>query len=152
MSIIREFKGKDLNNIVYLMEILDYKLPPETVEKNINLFLENKKNKIYVYEFNREVIGYIAIAIHHLLVTKYFRCRIENLVVDTKFRRKGVASDLLNTIEKYALSQNVSIIDVTSSQKREAEGAYTFYEKFGYINQGKENSKEARQYFRKRII
>lgn len=92
-------------------------------------------------------MGYIAIAFHHLLVTSHYRCRIENLIIDVSYRRKGIGKELVVFAEKYALSCNATIMDVTSSDKRKKDGAHDFYKSVGYIN----NPPEKRTYFRKRI-
>ncbi len=130
------------------MRELGYERPIESLSNSVDKFLHNNLNRIFLIEVNEKVVGYAAIALNNLLVTEFNRCRIENLIVSKKHRRKGLASKLIQKIEKYSLEKGVSIIDVTSSQKRKEEGAYDFYEKHGYINSGE----EMRAYFRKRLV
>ena len=142
----RKFIPEDVLDIKKLMTYLEYNKNIENLKRDISLFLSFSLNRIYVAEHNKEVIGYIAIAAHHLLVTDFFRFRIENLVVSPHYRKKGIAKELISLSELHAISCKASIIDLTSSLKR--KGVYTFYEKCGYKNDGKEE----RRYFRKRLI
>ena len=145
--VIRRFENIDLDGIQSLMKSLGYERNVENIKYSMGLFLENELNRIFVSEQNNEITGYVAVSIYPLLVTEFNRCRIENLVVKESFRRKGVATELIKAVEDYAKNTNVSIIDVTSSLKRKNSGAYDFYHKNGYKNDGMEK----REYFRKRI-
>lgn len=145
---IEPFENKNVQDIKNLMEYLDYFSETSSIQKRIENFLVFPLNKIYLAKVKSSFVGYIALAFHHLIVTKYYRCRIENLVVDPLYRRQGVGQKLVAFSECYALSCQSSIIDVTSSMKREKEGTHTFYKALGFQNEGPEE----RLYFRKKLI
>lgn len=144
---IRSFDFKDTLALQSLMRELGYERALEDIKASTEQFLKNELNRLFVSEYDNKVSGYIAVSIYPLLVTKFNRCRIENLVVTEDSRRQGIATELIRAVEDYALKTNVSIIDVTSSLKRKDGGAYEFYHKHGYMNEGREK----REYFRKRI-
>ena len=142
---IRPYRKEDLGAVSLLIQQLGYDIPLESLRHNLSTFLNFPENQIFVVDINDKIVGYVALAIHHMIVVNFNRCRIENLVVNQKHRRKGIARALLNYTEHYALSKKVSILDVSSSLKR--KNGHVLYKTLGYDNGGREE----RAYFRKRI-
>ncbi len=87
----------------------------------------------------------IAITTSHYIVAKKTRIEIEALVVDEKYRKQGIASDLVKHVEDYAKRNAPAVIQLVSNVNRST--AYEFYRSLGYKNEGKNE----KLYFRKNI-
>lgn len=75
------------------------------------------------------------------------RARIEALVVDPTYRRKGIGKALINSAEEHAKKQKCATIDLTSGVKRAQMGTHDFYKALGYNNEGP----RAKVYLRKEL-
>lgn len=142
---------KDLERLEEIRALIKghgYETSLENLKISIKTLLEKASNQLFIAETPKKIVGFVALAIHPLIVTPFNRCRIEILIVDKYYRRQGIGKQLMEEAEKYALTENVSIMDLTSSLKREQNGAHAFYNNLGYDN---EQGQEKRVYFRKRI-
>lgn len=104
---IRSITDKDLFEVNKLLQIfnVDYS------EDNYNKDFRN----ILVYEENNKIIGVLS----YLLI--YDRVEIEYIVVDNEYKRKGIGSKLLNSIDLEGI-KNITL-EVRESNK-EAIGFY----------------------------
>lgn len=110
---IRNLEYKDLNLVNRLLNSFNYKLTEESFN---NDFL---KVLIYEDEF-----------IKGILVYEYFydRIEIDYIIVDEKYRNKGIATKLLKYLEsKYSFIKNITL-EVRESNKNAIE----FYKKNGF--------------------
>ena len=82
--------------------------------------LSNKYNKIYVYELNNKIIGFI-----HVLIS-FDSADIINIIIDSKYRKKGYAKELIDyTVNKNNLKElNIEV--------RKSNEAVNFYLKLGF--------------------
>ena len=85
--------------------------------------LQDEVSKIYVYEKNEEIVGFIIAT--DLVET----CDILSLVVDPLFRKQFVASNLLDYLIS-ELNENLKMITLEVATKNYA--AISLYEKFGF--------------------
>lgn len=93
--------------------------------KNLNYALDSES-------FNNEflkVIGFFDNALLGCLVYTYIydRIEIEYIIVDDKYKRQGIATKLLNFIEK-----NNDIKNITLEVRKSNEEAINFYKKNGF--------------------
>lgn len=85
--------------------------------------LEEKFSRVYVYEINNNVVGFV-----HATVL-YETIDIINIVVDPKFRRQQIASNLFD----YLLSEAPSSVElITLEVSENNEPAINLYKKFGF--------------------
>lgn len=82
--------------------------------------LSNKYNKIYVYELNNEIIGFI-----HVLIS-FDSADIINIIIDNKYRNKGYAKEL---IEYTVNNNNLKELNI---EVRKSNNAVSFYLKLGF--------------------
>ena len=85
---------------------------------------ELKKFAAYINDDSSEMIA----GLYGFILKKYSTIRIEFLLVKNEHRRKGLGKMLLTQLEKYAISQNCTQIQVSTM---EFQGP-SFYEKMGY--------------------
>ena len=93
------------------------------------------EGKMYLYKDNNKIIGLIVGLINNLEESTYdFKCpkrgRITELVVSKHYRKSGVGSILLHSMEDYLKS--VGCKDILLGVFAYNENAIKFYEKNGY--------------------
>ena len=93
------------------------------------------EGKMYLYKDNDKIIGFIVGLINNLEECTYdFKCpkrgRITELVVSSHYRKSGVGSILLHSMEDYLKS--VECKDILLGVFAYNENAIKFYEKNGY--------------------
>lgn len=110
---IRDFEEKDLNYINKLLNNFNYQLSEKSFD---NDFL-----KVLVYE-DKIIKG--------ILVYQYIydRIEIDYIIVDNKYRRCGIASNLLKFIE----TKNNNIKNITLEVRESNKEAINFYLKNGF--------------------
>lgn len=79
-------------------------------------------NRIYVAEDNNKVIGML------MVIVLYETCEILNIVVEKDYRKKKIASNLLDTLIS-ELDESVEMITLEVAVNNEA--AINLYKKFG---------------------
>lgn len=118
---IRALSCLDIDKVVEL----------ETTELNTTLgsdmlksYIDNSMLYAYVYELNKEIIGYISCNFDGEVL------EILNFCVSSIFQKKGIGTELLAFVLNhfYALGATSSILEVRESNV----AAITLYEKFGY--------------------
>lgn len=91
----------------------------------------NKKSIFYVYEYESKLIGYISFHYNEKASKSLW---IDELVVDSKYRNKGVGTNLMNEIRKIARENDCDRIEFCCWSFN--ENAMKLYEKLGYKRQG----------------
>ena len=104
-------KNVDINNLDYIFS--EYK-------KDYNPIV-NEFTKIYTYEINNEVCAFIIFSI------MYEKCEIIDIFVLNQYRRKGLASLLINEILKDNNIENITL-EVSSLNT----SAINLYKKLGF--------------------
>tara|TARA_R110002050_G_scaffold298723_1_gene462548 strand:- start:738 stop:1151 length:414 start_codon:yes stop_codon:yes gene_type:complete len=121
-----DFKNSEkLESIRALIKGHGYDIYLDKLQISLQTLLSFPLNQLFVSEKDKKIVGFVALAIHPLIVTPFNRCRIEILIVDKNHQRQGIGKQLVAEAEKYALTENVSIMDLSSSLKREQKGAHT---------------------------
>lgn len=127
----REYRKSD---IMYIRDILEfdlgYNVPLDELNGRINEMISGKNYKIFVACDEEKVIGFVGMVSFIAFEVKNKAAKITALAVSQEYRRKGIGSNLLNTVENYCKSQDVSVILLNSGLSREL--AHKFYESMGY--------------------
>lgn len=84
-----------------------------------------------VAEVNSSVVGYIVVAVFH----QSFRrenpiAELENMFIDTEYRRKGIGKKLVEEARKIAMERGAKRLKVEASMKNEQ--AINFYKECGF--------------------
>lgn len=109
---IRSITDKDLFEVNKLLQIFNVNYSDETYNKDFR--------NILVYEESNKIIGVLS----YLLI--YDRVEIEYIVVDNEYKRKGIGSKLLNSINLNGI-KNITL-EVRESNKE----AIDFYKNNGF--------------------
>jgi len=107
----------------------------ESTVDQIRLRIEEMRDvqqyAVYVVEGPRgNVVGWIGICMFRAVETDAY-ASISGLVVDQKFRSRGIGKVLFDAAEEWAGSLGCDVITVKSNVKREQ--AHCFYRKNGYV-------------------
>lgn len=104
-------------------------------EKHLTESIEKDSPMILVAEINEKIVGFITYEIEEndymdTKITKYGV--IVEMYVDEKYREQGIASKLMNKVEAYFKSQNLSHVEIQLSTYN--TNAMKFYSAKGYEN------------------
>lgn len=141
---IRTVKMADLDRIVDI-ESKAFQMSKEMTKKDMIGRIENYPDTFLVAEVDGEVVGHVfgpASSERYIKDELYFKNHpnhpqdkyqtILSLAVDEKYRKQGIATDLLKKMDDVAKSENRQAISLTCLPK-----LFSFYEKRGYENEGK---------------
>lgn len=141
---IRTVKMADLDRIVDI-ESKAFQMSKEMTKKDMIGRIENYPDTFLVAEVDGEVVGHVfgpASKDRYIKDELYFKNHpnhpqdkyqtILSLAVDEKYRKQGIATELLKKMDEVAKSENRQAISLTCLPK-----LFSFYEKRGYENEGK---------------
>ena len=111
---IREIEEKDFESIYNLGNQLNEKF---SKLNNLENLLSNNIEKIYVYEEDSKILGFIHITILYFI-------DILNIFVDKNNRNKQIATKLLNYVE-----ENNKNLEITLEVNENNKEAISFYKK-----------------------
>ena len=104
--IIREGKKKDIPQVLELIkELAKYENAIDQVENTVeNLkkdgFGKNPLYKLFVADYDKKIVG-MGLIYYRYSTWKGKRLYLEDLIVNNKYRRKGIGSKLFNAILRY---------------------------------------------------
>lgn len=133
MSItIREVGLNDYEEIYSLNVQLGFSLPKDAVKERLSVIKQSEKAIIFVADDNEKVVGYV----HGSASDRVYDDRlflIHTIIIDKKYRSKGIGHDLITEIEAWAKKNNYIEVGLWSRIDRVV--AHKFYEKHKYINE-----------------
>ncbi len=134
---IRKVRHEDLESIFKLTKLFatSFKIEKEVFEISFLNLLNDLSTQILLAEVNGIVIGYCLGYDHYALYANGRVAWVEEIFVIDEYRRKGVASSLMNEMEKWFRSRNAKLITMATRRARD------FYLSIGY--------EESAIYFRK---
>lgn len=128
-----DFSKKDMSKLFDLYtQLIGY---DGDFDKMISVLKEIQSDEHYslfcVYTEKEELIATATLSkCLDLTADARYYYAMENFVVDALYRRNGVGTFLMKSIEQYVKKNNGSYISFTSSAARHV--AHSFYEKLGY--------------------
>lgn len=141
---IRKAEQKDNKDLVALLKQLDdyhFESIPNTFKKltdedriyYINEWVDKPNKYFMIAQVDSRVVGLITAEVanienHDLMLDKKYM-KIERVVVDSKYRRQGIATKLLEHIEKISIKLELDFIDIGVWDFNPAKKVY---EKFGF--------------------
>ena len=133
IMIIRNLQKNDNNQVALLIKQLTQNIiEPENLVKRIEGLTEQKNSQFLVAELYGKIIGFGGLT-WHLIPSKGLIAWVEEVVVDSQSRRKGVGKDLMEHLLKLAKQKKIKQIKLTSTPM-----AKSLYEKLGFIKKDNE--------------
>ena len=128
--VIREASVADSSAVARLSEQLGYPNTRDEIEGRMTMLLPSADHGVFVAEGDgREIVGWVHIMRRPLLIAGG-TAEIGGLVVDERYRRKGVGKALIREAEHWASSRGYTTLVVRSNVLR--HGAHGFYQSQGY--------------------
>ncbi len=119
----------DAGRLAELSGQLGYPATVDQVEGRLSQILGDQDQAVFVVETAGTVVGWIHIAVRHLLETGT-QAEIAGLVIDESQRGQGAGRLLMRQAEHWAATQQCPAVRVRSNVIRER--AHAFYEQLGY--------------------
>jgi GNAT superfamily N-acetyltransferase len=126
---VREMLIEDAGAIAGLSHQLGYEMTVEATTRNIVAILANKDHVAFVALDNVKVIGWTHVfnAIH---IESPSFSEIRGLVVDEKYRRKGIGRLLISQAKQWSLEKGIRNLRLRCNSKRTE--AHLFYSGLGF--------------------
>lgn len=114
----------------------NYRVDAKSIQqKEIFKEILGSECKIFVARYNNIIVGVINLQIVINLRHGWKRAHIEELVVKSEYRHKGVGSFMLKNIYDYCRKNNIRVIKLMCGNQLPI--AQKFYEKNGFVSKDK---------------
>lgn len=133
--IFREFDRNDIFGICELINCeLGYNVAIDDLSVRIEEMQRDKNYRIFVVEFNKNIVGFIGLHMGFAFEHSGMVMRIIALAVKKEYQNKGIGKSLIQKAQNYGAENEISIIAVNSGLNRIV--AHHFYEKQGFSKKG----------------
>jgi len=132
---VRDATVADAGAVAALLAELGYPCPRELAAERLEHFEADVGSRIQLAEVDGDVAGLVATHVVPRLDGELRSCRIVDLVVAERRRRRGVGTALLRAGEAEARRRGCSRLDLSSGNWR--EDAHAFYERMGFESQAR---------------
>jgi len=127
---IRLAREEDVTRLADMADQLGHHSTVEQIRKRFEVLMKKSDyNVIFVAEANRKAVGWVHAHVYDMLVDDP-KLEIGGLVVDEKFRGRGIGTELMQAAENWAIEKGCFTIYVRSNVIR--THAHEFYERMGY--------------------
>jgi len=120
----------DAAPIAGLLTQLGYPTTPSNMEKRLGRLLSHPDYTTFVAASSGEIVGLVGAYLGHALEFDVRYGRFTGLVVDTRWRGRGLGKALMRHVEEWLKGQGVSHVTLTSGNHRVE--AHAFYKASGY--------------------
>jgi GNAT superfamily N-acetyltransferase len=128
---IRDAQVSDARDIAALTVQLGYEVAASSVAERLARMLARNDQRFLVAELDGDLIGWIHVSIWEFVETGAFAV-VGGLVVDRRYRKKGIGRLLMTKAEEWAMEHGCSVMRLWTSAFRTE--SHRFYEHLGYAN------------------
>lgn len=126
---IRKVRPRDYARIAELAGQLSYPSSPDEIASRFDGMKGSNQHAVFVAQLGDEIAGWLGVYVCRA-VEADARAEISGLVVDEKFRSRGIGPLLLARAEQWTREKGCRTIGLRSNVIRDR--AHTFYERQGY--------------------
>ncbi|MHC1681957.1 MAG: GNAT family N-acetyltransferase [Clostridiaceae bacterium] len=130
--LIREARVDDWESLYKLNLQLGFEFQRDKAKDKLESVLAREDNKLFVAEYNKEVLGYIHAGVSDRIYDDDL-VFVYTVIVDKDHRGKRFGHELLSKMEQWAGENKYSAIGLWSRLDRVE--AHKFYESHGYENE-----------------
>lgn len=127
--IVREILAKDAEAVNLLSAQLGYPLSHEQTVENIKAVLQSKRHVAFVASHENRIVGWIGAA-QTIMIEVMPHCEINGLVIDERYRGKGVGKLLIEKVKQWAKENGNYVLSLHCNLTRTE--AHLFYEHIGF--------------------
>ncbi|GKV54067.1 N-acetyltransferase [Sporosarcina sp. NCCP-2222] len=131
--VIRSLEIRDYEALVKLFKELGYPSSYKAIQERFKLLGEQPSYHSLVAEDEGKVIGFAGICKMYQFERDGSYARILAFVVDSNFRKRGIGTLLLQSVEEWARRNDCHSIALNSGNREERTAAHSFYEANGYV-------------------
>jgi GNAT superfamily N-acetyltransferase len=128
---IRPARRSDADDIARLTTQLGYDVVTSDVGARLERILARPDQAFFIAAIDGHAAGWLHVAVAEYVEAERFVV-VAGLVVDSRHRRQGVGTALVQHAEQWAATQGCSIVRLWSTSTR--AGAHRFYERLGFTN------------------
>lgn len=122
----------DSVDLTKLFEELGYPVSNSDLSNRLNTILKKEDYYAIVALENETVVGFAGFSKMFAFEMDGQYTRILCLIVDSSYRRQGIATSMLNFIKKWSIDNNCSALTLNSGIRDERSHAHQFYERYGF--------------------
>jgi GNAT superfamily N-acetyltransferase len=131
---LRRLRRRDLPALVVLLGQLGYPTTDAAVHERLDYWEESRSSWLIGADDDGELIGVAALGVLPMLEVNGKLGRLLALVVDERYRGRGVGQSLVTAAEEQARAAGCVKMEVTSSRYRTR--THEFYQQLGYEDIG----------------
>ena len=132
-------KVDDYVDIQKLLMQLGWNLNENQVKRNISIYIKQELYSILVAKQEGVILGFITMNCYDTFVSEGRCLHIEAIIIDEKYRNKGIGKKFIKAAEDFARSNNCIYSELITLDKRRKDGTHDFYKNLGYEDSEKTN-------------
>jgi GNAT superfamily N-acetyltransferase len=136
---IREVRVADARRIAELLGQLGYPADENAVERRLERLDRSEADATWVAEDGDELVGLVGIHISQVLAYDRDAAKVSEIVVDDRYRRRGVGARLMEVAEDEARRRGCVVLFLTTAERR--KDAHAFYRRLGFEETGRRFAK-----------
>jgi GNAT superfamily N-acetyltransferase len=134
---IRDVRARDAAALAGLLGQLGYPSTPEQVERRLTHL--GAADRVFVAEVDGELAGLAGIHVSPSLEYDADAAKVSAIVVDERFRRRGIGEALMRAVEDEARRRGCVLLFLTTAERR--ADAHAFYRRLGLEETGRRFAK-----------
>lgn len=137
---VREAQRQDAAAVAALLGELDYPSSLDQARERLERIKQDPSTWVVVAEVDGKIAGLAALHVQNLVERDDLGCELAAMVVEERYRRRGVGVRLMEVIEEEARSRGCVNLVLNTAHRR--ADAHAFYEALGYEHTGRRYAKE----------
>jgi GNAT superfamily N-acetyltransferase len=134
---IRDAGAADASAIAELLTQLGYPASAGEVERRLGRL--GPADRLFLAELDGEIAGLAGIHVSPAIEYDGDAAKVSALVVDERFRRRGIGAALMQAVEEEARRRGCVVLFLTTAERR--EDAHAFYRSIGLEETGRRFAK-----------
>jgi len=129
---IRLATEADVKGLAKLMGELGYPTTEKDMEQRFKKINANPLYRTIVAEIDGSIVGMVGMIVGYRYENNEDYIRIVALVVDSKYRKKGIGKNLIEKAEEWAINQGIKTLVLNSGNRVVRNDAHQFYVHNGF--------------------
>lgn len=140
---MREARIADAGQIAELLGQLGYPADEDSVRRRLERLGRSEADATWVAEADGELVGLVGIHVSQVLAYDGDAAKVSEIVVDDRYRRRGVGARLMEVAEDEARRRGCVVLFLTTAERR--KDAHAFYRRLGFEETGRRFAKSLDQ-------
>jgi GNAT superfamily N-acetyltransferase len=136
---IRDAHREDGPALAQLVGQLGYPASVEALARRVERLAASAADRLVVAELEGQIVGLASVHVSLALEYDEPAAKLSAIVVDERYRRRGIGEALVTAIEEEASKRGCCLIFLTTAERR--GDAHAFYRKLGYEETGRRFAK-----------